>query len=60
MLFDPYDENSISDAMFKMLSEKELSEQLVKKGLARSRQFSWENTALKTLDVISRARMIKN
>ena len=60
LLFDPYDENSISDAMFKMLSEKELSEQLVKKGLARSRLFSWENTAMKTLDVISRARMIKN
>ncbi len=60
LLFDPYDETSISRAMLKMLSDKDLSEQLVAKGLTRSQQFSWENTALKTLDVIARARMIKN
>ncbi len=54
LLFDPYDENSISESMSKMLTDTELANQFVRKGLERSQQFSWKNTALKTMDVIAK------
>lgn len=55
LLFDPHDEQDICDAMMKMISNGHLTDELIKKGLDRSQQFSWRNTALKTLEVINRA-----
>ena len=55
LLFDPHDEQDICDAMMKIISSGHLTDELVKKGLDRSQQFSWRNTALKTLEVINRA-----
>lgn len=54
MLFDPYDEESISDTMLKMLSDKDTTGQYVRRGLERSQIFSWKNTAVKTLEVITK------
>ncbi len=52
LLFDPYDETSTCDAMHSVLSNKDLANQMTRRGLERSRIFSWKNTALKTLEVI--------
>lgn len=59
LLFDPYDETSICDCMFKILSDTELASRLTQKGVERSQQFSWKNTAIKTLHVIAQAMETK-
>lgn len=54
MLFDPYDEENISDTMIKMLSSRDTTDHYVRRGLERSQIFSWKNTAVKTLEVITK------
>jgi glycosyltransferase involved in cell wall biosynthesis len=51
VLVDPYDESSITEAMVSLAADKELKERLIGKGLARAKEFSWERTAQKTLEI---------
>jgi len=48
---DPYNTESISDAMVRICSDIEMREKLISLGLNRVREFSWKKTAAKTLDV---------
>ncbi|MFE5324204.1 glycosyltransferase family 4 protein [Paenibacillus sp. NPDC056579] len=50
-LVDPLDTLSISEAINKVLLDKEYRNSLSLKGLGQSREFSWELTAAKTLDI---------
>ena len=50
--FDPTDVNSIAAAMGRVLADNNLRSQMIKAGLRRSAQFSWEKTAARTLAVI--------
>lgn len=49
--FDPYSPKSLASVINKVLREKELREDLISKGLERVKDFSWEETAKKTLKV---------
>jgi len=51
LLVDPYDIDEIAEAMHKVLTDENLGKDLIKKGLERAGQFSWERTARETLDV---------
>jgi glycosyltransferase involved in cell wall biosynthesis len=51
ILADPYEEESISQAIVNVCADEGLRERLVQAGLARSRQFNWTVTAQKTLSV---------
>lgn len=53
LLVNPYDINSISEALNSLLADSNLSEMLVKKGLERSKAFSWDASAKKILDSIN-------
>jgi glycosyltransferase involved in cell wall biosynthesis len=53
MLFNPHDERDMAEAMYNILTVPRLREELVKKGFERVRQFSWEETARKTLRIIT-------
>jgi glycosyltransferase involved in cell wall biosynthesis len=44
-IIDPYKPEEITEGIIKILSEKDYSEDLCKKGLERSKLFSWENMA---------------
>ena len=55
LLFDPHSEESIADAMSRMLSDRELRQEHVRRGLARGRLFSWRRTASQTLAVLREA-----
>jgi len=44
--FDPRDKQSIANALVRVLSDETLRKQLALNGLARSREFSWERTAV--------------
>lgn len=54
---DPYQINSIQDALKKVLSDGLLSEQLRQKSIERSKNFSWEKCARETLDLILNFRL---
>jgi len=51
ILVNPYDVAEISEAMFKVISDIKLREQMKIKGLEKARQFNWEDTARKTLKI---------
>jgi glycosyltransferase involved in cell wall biosynthesis len=51
LLIDPRDVVELSQAIFRMVTAPGLKERLREAGLARARQFSWEESARKTLKV---------
>lgn len=51
LLVDPYDVEGLAQAMLDLLSEPAALRALAARGLARSRTFSWEETARRTLHV---------
>jgi glycosyltransferase involved in cell wall biosynthesis len=51
ILVDPHDAPALSSAMATVLSEPELAQGLSTAGLQRARSFSWQRTALETLEI---------
>lgn len=51
LLFDPFDELAITEAVRRLVDDDTLRVELREKGLQRARQFTWERTARATLDV---------
>lgn len=47
LYIDPYDINSITDAMKRLDTNNDLRKQLVNKGIIQSKRFSWEESAIK-------------
>ena len=55
LLVDPYDVDEIAEAIYRVLTDENLRKDLIKKGLERVSQFSWEKTARETLTVYKKA-----
>ncbi|MBA7627322.1 D-inositol-3-phosphate glycosyltransferase [subsurface metagenome] len=51
ILVNPYDIDEMARAMHEVLTDTNLRDKLTKKGLRRSKAFSWEETARRTLKV---------
>ena len=51
MLFDPRNAEELSQAILKTTSDIDLRRNLVERGIARAREFTWERAARATLDV---------
>ena len=51
---DPFSVDSISRAVSKLMEDMKLKEELVKKGLKRAKEFSWEKTAGETIRIYER------
>jgi len=51
VLFNPFDIQDIADKVYIVLSDEKLREELIKKGLARVKEFSWRQTAEQTLRI---------
>ena len=49
----PNNPNTFADAIIKILSSNKLRKSLIEKGFERTKNFSWESSANKTLDVYS-------
>ncbi|HEX9504197.1 MAG TPA: glycosyltransferase family 1 protein [Patescibacteria group bacterium] len=52
VLVDPNSIDSIADGLLKVIADNNLRLQMIAKGLERAKQFTWENTARKTLEVL--------
>jgi len=48
---DPYDHNSITEGIIRLIRDKDLRDRLIEKGYKRTRIFNWTHTAKKYLDV---------
>jgi len=55
LLFDPYSEEGIAEAAWRLLEERETRQELRQRGLERAGEFSWEKTARETLQVYDKA-----
>lgn len=51
LIIDPFDEQSIADGLWRMISDANLREQLRSRGFVRSSLFDWRQTARLTLGV---------
>lgn len=51
ILVDPYNINDIKEAIRTVLSDDDLRQYLVKRGLTRAKEFSWSKTAAEILEV---------
>jgi glycosyltransferase involved in cell wall biosynthesis len=51
LLIDPYDVEELAETMRRLLTDEPLRSSLCEKGLAESRQFSWERAARETLEL---------
>jgi glycosyltransferase involved in cell wall biosynthesis len=53
ILFDPHSPQELSQAILKVTCEPDVRRDLVDRGLARAREFTWERTARETLAVFN-------
>jgi glycosyltransferase involved in cell wall biosynthesis len=51
LMINPHDVEGLTVAMWRVLTEEELRQDLIAKGLKRAENFSWLNTAERTLEV---------
>jgi glycosyltransferase involved in cell wall biosynthesis len=49
--FDPQDVAGLADQIDRVLSSSAIREELIQKGIARARQFTWDRAMRQTLDV---------
>lgn len=54
LLVDPTDVDGMAVAMWRVLSDETLRQQMIEKGLKRARLFSWRKAALETLEIYRR------
>lgn len=57
VLFDPYDVDAMAESLSLVLGDSALRDSLRERGLAQARRFSWERTALQTLEVYKKASL---
>jgi len=51
ILVDPYDPDSIADGMKQVLTDTELRAELIRRGLAKVREYSWEQSVARVREV---------
>ena len=55
MTVNPYDATELSDAMHRVLTDRDLREDLRRRGLERAAQFTWRQTAEQVSAVLDEA-----
>ncbi len=59
VLFSPEDEQSIEEAIRSILTDSSLRQQCIQRGLERSKEFSSERTAAKTVELLRRVAKVR-
>jgi glycosyltransferase involved in cell wall biosynthesis len=55
LCIDPYNISDLAEAMRIVLSDKGIQERMAQKGALRAREFSWQEAARKTLEILMKA-----
>ncbi len=58
IMLDPVDKKAWAEKIIEVLSDEKLRQDLIAKGLARAKEFSWEKTATETLKVYEKVNKI--
>ena len=53
-MVNPYDTDSLVEAIRQVLTDSELRKDMIRKGLEQSKKFSWEKTARETQEVYNK------
>jgi glycosyltransferase involved in cell wall biosynthesis len=59
LLVDPFDERAILNGIVKVLTDKNLRDDLIVRGLKRANSYDWKKTARQTLDVYEKVHAAK-
>jgi len=51
ILISPFDVDELSNAIYEVLTNEGLREEMIRRGLKRAKMFSWERTAKETMKV---------
>jgi glycosyltransferase involved in cell wall biosynthesis len=51
---DPYDEQDIAKGMRNIIEDQNIVSQLKAKGLQRSKEFTWQKTAARHIEILDR------
>jgi glycosyltransferase involved in cell wall biosynthesis len=51
LLIDPYDSDELTEAMSCVLEDRQVKERMIENGLMQTKEFTWEKTALETMNV---------
>ncbi len=54
IMVNPYDTDSLAQAMRQVLTDAKLRDEMIRKGLEQSKRFSWEETARQTQEVYNK------
>ncbi len=54
IMVDPHNTNRLAQAMRQVLTDSELRDNMIRKGLAQAKRFSWEKAAEQTLEVYNK------
>lgn len=54
IMVDPHNTNSLAQAMIQVLTDSKLRDNMIRKGLAQSKRFTWEKAAEQTLEVYNK------
>jgi len=54
IMVDPHDADNLAQAMRRVLTDSELSNNMIRKGLAQAKRFTWEKAAEQTLEVYNK------
>ncbi len=58
LMVNPFDVEDIANAMYKLLTDHALRQELIQKGFKRAEHFSWIKTASKTLSVYNKLKKL--
>lgn len=58
LVVDPTDPGTVAEAVLRLLEDRGYARQLSERGIERSRQFTWESTVERTIDVYHRMRRV--
>ncbi len=53
LLVDPKDPSAIAEATYKLITDKNLKEEIIEKGLENTKRFSWEKCAKEIADILN-------
>jgi glycosyltransferase involved in cell wall biosynthesis len=52
LLVDPHDVDAIAEAMYRLVTDEALRQELIRRGIENVKRFSWEKCARETLAVL--------
>ena len=55
-MVDPHNTDNLAQAIWQVLTNSELRDNMIRKGLEQSEQFSWERAAEQTLEVYNKVK----